>query len=229
MESVDAAGNVVVAWLDSNTGLLNSARFSPQTNSWTFLTSLDLGLNDNYLLFFSGNPQGDVVAVWIQVNGETTVVQSAALEAEASRWIHLSDVGSFPGTVDTYAYVSLSQSGDAVVVWEDASSFRKIFSSIFLDLFELEPPSFFTGKVKEVKFLSQTDRVNKLQWGKSPDPFVVFYRLYRDSVLIATVSNDRKTFVYEDHNRRKGVTYTYKLVAVDTADNESDPLYVVLP
>jgi uncharacterized repeat protein (TIGR01451 family) len=92
----------------------------------------------------------------------------------------------------------------------------------------LAPPTHFTGKVVKIKFPTQTDIVNKLQWTPSTYSSVVSYLLFRNNTLISTISGTGP-FKYEDHNRHKHTPYVYTLVAVDSNGFHSASTTVTVP
>ncbi len=93
----------------------------------------------------------------------------------------------------------------------------------------LTPPT--NLRVTQIKnrFATQTEFVNVITWeapttGHPP----ALYKIYRDvqlTDLIATVQGERLRF--EDHNRRKGRSYSYFIVSIDTAGQVSSPAEVV--
>ena len=58
-----------------------------------------------------------------------------------------------------------------------------------------------------------------LTWDANGEPDVAEYQLFRDGVLIATVTGTS----YDDTGLTNGVDHTYELVAVDTSGNVSIP------
>jgi len=93
------------------------------------------------------------------------------------------------------------------------------------------PPSSVHAKVIRNRYFTQSDLVNLITWtpplsGETP----VKYKLFRDAALtdhIATVSA-KSALQYHDHNRKKGVTYSYFIVSVDQDGNESIPASVTI-
>lgn len=231
---VDGSGNAVAAWADES-GNLASARYSFTAQTWSILPLLTTEQDTIiYYISLSSDRKGNVVATWVggQIAMPAVVnVQAAALDATASLWTLLTTLSSLSSLS---GFFSLSQvivtvDGDAIDMWDTVyTSGGTISSSIFLNLFSPLPPSYFRGNVTNVKFLSQTDRIHLLKWGASPTPQVVEYRIYRNSVLIATIPANGLVFSYQDHNRSKKVSDTYKIVAVNTSGYESDPLFVTL-
>jgi DNA-binding beta-propeller fold protein YncE len=84
----------------------------------------------------------------------------------------------------------------------------------------LAPPS---GRQKKNRFLMQTDIYNSIAWEGLP--FTVFYKIYRDAAqthLVATVPAVGLFLEFDDHNRKKGVIYTYYIVAFDANSIPTD-------
>lgn len=86
------------------------------------------------------------------------------------------------------------------------------------------PPIHLKGFQIANQFATQTDYVNILTWDAplgGPPP--VTYEIYRDrnlTQLVASVSADEK-LRFEEHNRKKGKTYTYYILSVNEFGNFS--------
>ena len=96
---------------------------------------------------------------------------------------------------------------------------------------DLFPPARVCGRQKKNIFATQTDIVNIITW-KSPRQGAVptSYRIYRDKALtrlIRIIPADSK-LRFEDHNRKKGKTYTYFIVSVDALGRVSKPASVTV-
>lgn len=91
------------------------------------------------------------------------------------------------------------------------------------------PPSKFTGKARENKFLTFTEYVHILTWKPSRDPEVIGYRLFRNGKLIAFIETEPllRKYCFEEV-RPKGKRDVYTLVAVNKFNVESSPLTVVV-
>jgi hypothetical protein len=60
----------------------------------------------------------------------------------------------------------------------------------------------------------------------------VAYNIYRNAGLTdlaATVSANDVPLIFEDHNRRKNVIYTYYIVSIDKLGNQSIANYIAVP
>lgn len=90
----------------------------------------------------------------------------------------------------------------------------------------VEPPSNLQGKQKKNDFGFQYELYNQLAWSPSPSPEVAGYFIYRDGIKIATVN--AFTFTYQDHNRKKGVSYMYAITAFDSSGIESSPVTIYI-
>ena len=94
------------------------------------------------------------------------------------------------------------------------------------------PPVDWRGRQKKDGFGRQTGFVNILTWeaptaGAAP----VAYRIYRDSTLTKAIAVVRanKKLRFEDHDRKKGKTYTYFIVSVDRTHRRSVPASITVP
>lgn len=91
----------------------------------------------------------------------------------------------------------------------------------------LAAPSHVTGFQKCCRFPSQTNIVNILKW-TSPCTCST-YRIYRDAALTDLAGTAYSTSAkFVDPNRRKGVAYTYYIVAVSTNNETSIPAVVTI-
>ena len=88
------------------------------------------------------------------------------------------------------------------------------------------PPSNLYGKQKKNDFGFEYELYNQLIWTPSPSPEIIGYYIYRDEKKIATV--DALVHTYEDHNRKKGVSYVYGITAFNSAGNESSIINIVI-
>ena len=86
----------------------------------------------------------------------------------------------------------------------------------------MNPPSNLQGKQKKNDFGFEYELYNQLTWTPSPSPEIIGYFIYRDGKKIASV--DASTHTYQDHDRKKGVSYTYAVTAFNSAGIESSPV-----
>ena len=95
----------------------------------------------------------------------------------------------------------------------------------------LMPPTNLHGKQKKDRFLTQSELYNVITWSPpTSGPTPVSYEIFRDNALtdlIATVPADG-VLTFVDHNRKKGVTYTYYIVSVDGSGNLSSPAFIAV-
>lgn len=87
-------------------------------------------------------------------------------------------------------------------------------------------PTTITGDVIVNRFLLQADRIHKITWTPSQSTKVANYRIYRNDVLIATVSSETRS--YEDHNRDSKLKDVYTVKTVNTDGSESSGVSVTL-
>jgi YVTN family beta-propeller protein len=72
-------------------------------------------------------------------------------------------------------------------------------------------------------FLNETDHYILLQWCPSITFNVVNYLIFRDREQIGSVPSSGP-LNFKDHERKKGETYIYDIVAVDSFGSQSAPL-----
>ncbi len=96
----------------------------------------------------------------------------------------------------------------------------------FLGFNSIKPASNFTGKQKKNNFGLEYELYNQLTWSLSSSAGVAGYYIYRDGTKIATVGSLVRA--YQDHNRPKGVSFIYSLVAFDSDGNTSSAVTVTV-
>lgn len=99
--------------------------------------------------------------------------------------------------------------------------------TVNLTLLPNSPPKNLTGTVINNRFLLQADRIHHIAWQPSQDPSVLYYRVYRNGVILSTISaND--PLIYNDHNRNSNLTDTYSVDDVNATDNVSSSVSISL-
>jgi DNA-binding beta-propeller fold protein YncE len=89
------------------------------------------------------------------------------------------------------------------------------------------PPKNFTGVQTKCDFGLVYEWCNILRWSFSSSKGILFYRIYRNGVEIATVNAN--TLSYKDHDRKKGVKAVYSIIAVTAYGFESVPISITVP
>lgn len=173
----------------------------------------------------SSSPTGDVALYeWNFGDGHTT---STANPVVAHTY---TQVGSFNVTltVTNTAGTSTTQSFTGQTMSRNGGPTATLAQTILID-FPPTPPTHFTGTVIKNKFATQTEYVHQLTWNASSDTNVIEYQLFRNGKKITTLTNDQGHYVYNDHNRKKGVVDTYTLIAINTLGTASNPLEISVP
>lgn len=83
------------------------------------------------------------------------------------------------------------------------------------------------GKQIRNRFLTQTDFVNIISWTVPSFFITVKYQIFRNGILVSEKPVSHPSF--EDHNRKKGETYTYTIVALNAQGNTLTVGNVVVP
>lgn len=128
------------------------------------------------------------------------------------------------GTFDSVSFVGPTP--NYLLTYNTATSPNTVQFTFFGFPPPIVPPASAMGRQKKNDFGLQYEIFNLLTWTASPSPDVAGYFVYRDGAKIATVS--ASTLSYADHNRRKGVTYTYAVTAFDGSGTESAPINIVI-
>lgn len=91
----------------------------------------------------------------------------------------------------------------------------------------VEPPLQLEGEQKRNNFGCEYELYNQLTWRSSPSPSIAGYSIYRDETNIATVP--ASTHAYQDHNRPRGISSVYSVVAYNSDGTMSSPARVTIP
>jgi len=143
----------------------------------------------------------------------------------APAFINVQPPGVFQDIFLTYNPID----GEVFATWTDCVTGLPYYS-IYADTQVVDPPTNLEGQKRSNRFATQKDLYNLLSWnppleGEAP----VLYRIYRDnlSTLIGTVSANAP-LRFEDHNRKKGATYTYYITSVNANGNQSVPASITI-
>lgn len=137
---VASSGDALALWA-TDEGNLASARYSFAAQTWDELPQIVVDFLDPAHLALSLNSHGHAVAAWTAVNEGGYFIQAAILGVDDIAWRASQDLS--PPDNNTEQQVVMTAKGDAVGIWSNLidSSFvtGTINSSIFLDLFPLQP------------------------------------------------------------------------------------------
>lgn len=89
------------------------------------------------------------------------------------------------------------------------------------------PPRNLNGRVINDRFPFEVDRIHHLQWDASQDPTVLYYQIFRNGALIATVSANGP-LEYNDHDRSAKIPDHYLVNGVDASGNVSSSVSIIL-
>jgi YVTN family beta-propeller protein len=80
------------------------------------------------------------------------------------------------------------------------------------------------------QFLTQTDRVNQLTWSASGTELPTTYAIYRDADLTDLIGSVSATepLLFLDHDRKKGVAYTYYIQGTNALGMTLSPAEVIV-
>lgn len=202
---------------------VNSGTISPDSGNSLTLGSLTLNPAD-----LDNNTPGSFVHIEINSGGTSLVSVTGPASLAGTLEIDL-DPNTPPG-----AYVLLTSSGitgtfDSVTFTGSTPnysiSYLPIGNPTFVQLDFLgflQAPSNLQGSQKRNNFGLEYELYNQLTWTASSSLNVTGYYVYRDGEKIAATNATTNT--YKDHNRAKGVSYSYAITAFDSMGNESAPV-----
>jgi hypothetical protein len=226
--ALDDSANAIAIWTlnnGSNEYKLMVNRYS--AGSWGTPIILDSTAPGSSLSFpnIGVDSQGNGYAVWGKTAGSDSSVHFSEYLQASNSWSGSPTLLSTFGTSSTSPNLSMNAFGGATVVWSIGDSGDQTIQAVYVGNQSPNSPTNLTGTQVKNKFISQTDLVNQLTWTASSSESVSSYTIKRDGVKIANVSST----AYQDHNRKKGESYTYLVTAVNTSGLESPPAILVFP
>lgn len=202
---------------------VNSGTISPDASETLTLGSLSLHSA------FPGT-LGSLVHIEIDSNSNPSTVAvngPASLAGTLELSIHPNTV---PGTYRILTSSEVTGTFDAITFTGPTSNVKLTYAPLYVDLTYLgsaiQPPSDLRGKQKKNDFGFEYELYNQLTWRSSPTHDVAGYYIYRDGQKIAQVN--AFTYTYSDHNRTKGMAYTYAITAFNAEGSESAPVEIII-
>lgn len=209
----------------------NSGAISPSTAGTLTLGSLTLS---------SADPVNGTLGslVHIEIGSGNTSLVSVTGPASLAGALEIDlDPNAIPGTYTILTSSAITGAFDSVTFTGTTPNYSLSYLPIGSPTFvqfdflgypssPIEPPSNFQGKQKKNEFGFVYELYNQLTWTPSPSLEVTGYFIYRDGQKIATVG--ASTYTYQDHNRPRGVSSVYSLVAFDGNGNTSSAITVTV-
>lgn len=208
---------------------VNSGTISP--DSIGILTLGNLILSPENLV---NDTLGSLVHIEIDSSGTSLVSVNGSATLAGHLEIDL-DPSAVPGTYTLLSSSGITGTFDAVTFTGATPNYILSYlppgnpTFVQLDFLgypsNLEPPSNLNGKQKKNDFGFGYELYNQLTWTPSSSE-IIGYFIYRDGKKIATL--DASTHTYEDHNRKKGISYIYTVTAFNAGGNESPPVTIAI-
>lgn len=210
---------------------VNSGTISPDTGGTLTLGSLSLNPADP-----DNNTLGSLVHIEINSSSTpSTVIVTGPASLAGTLEIAL-DPNAQPGTYIVLSSSAITGTFESVTFTGTTPNYSLSYlpdgspSFVQLDFLGypniLEPPLNFQGKQKKNNFGLEYELYNQLTWTPSPSAEISGYFIYRDGKKIATVG--ATTYAYQDHNRKKGVSYNYAITAFISSGSESSPATIII-
>lgn len=206
---------------------VNSGAISPDANATLTLGSLSLN---------PANPGfgtlGSLVHITINSGGTSLVAATGAASLAGTLEIDL-DPSAATGTYIILTSSAITGTFDAVTFTGPVPNYSLVYHPTFVELVfsdyqpAVAPVSRLQGTQRDNNFGLVSELYNQLNWTPSQSPGIRGYLLYRDGEQIARVN--AFTYSYQDHNRPRGVTSVYTLVAFDSNGTLSAPVSVSVP
>lgn len=121
------------------------------------------------------------------------------------------------------SHIAISPNGEFAYVTNFASN---TVSVIALQSFYITAQ----GKQIRNRYLTQNDLVNRITWTVVGTSLPISYSIYRDAQLtdLAGTVLATEPFVFLDHNRKQGVSYTYYIIGTNRVGTTSEPVIVTI-
>lgn len=209
---------------------VNSGIISPDTGGTLTLGSLILNPADP-----GSGTLGSLVHIEIDSSSTASLVTVTGPASLAGTLEINLDPNALPGTYTLLTSSALTDTFDFVTFTGPTPNYsisylptvNPTFVQLnFLGFPSILPPSNLQGKQKKNEFVFQRELYNQLIWTPSPSSDISGYFIYRDGQKIATVG--ASTYTYQDHNRKKGVSYSYAVTAFNSNGDESSSVNIVI-
>ena len=232
---IDNSGNAIALWVVYGTSgdyTLYASRYisGEWEESPTILDYVGAGFSSINSPNIQFDAMGNAIAVWGKTDeiGKASSVYYDTYTQSTNSWA-TTGFGTLLSSVGDTALgpdLAVNSNGDAIAVWFVSIGSGQSIQAAYL--IGLAPPQNLQGMQVKNKFLTQTDLVNVLNWDASPSSSVVSYLIFRDGVQIGTVSSSA-ALAYQDHNRQKGVSYTYEVTSANGSGSQSTPQTITIP
>ncbi len=206
---------------------VNSGEISPDIGGTLTFGSLTLNSAD-----LVNNTLGSLVHIEIDSSSTASAVTVTGPVSLAGTLEIDIDPNAEPGAYKILTSSAITGTFDSILFTGTAPNYSLTYDPTFVQFdflgypTHIFPASNLQGKQKKNNFGLGYELYNQLTWTSSPSPEITAYFIYRDGEEIATVNTFTST--YQDHNRKKGVSYSYAITALDSAGNESSPVNIII-
>ncbi len=216
---LNSSGQIVAVWERSNgTNTIIQAATKMFDGSWSTPVDLSATLQNANNPHVEINDAGQIVVVWERSNGTNTIIQAATLNY-GSRWSAPVDLSATLQNANN-PEVALNGKGEAIAVWSRSDGTNVRIQSSTTTVAPL-PPSSVSGVQKGAISSWGRSYFNVLTWTASLSSNVSQYKIYRDDVLIGTLSASAGTYMFKDWGQPEGVPQNYGISSVCTGGAES--------
>lgn len=185
---------------------------------------------------------GDVIAIWsYELEGGYQIIQYA-IKKYHENWISPVNLSNI-AVKATSPQLAIDPFNRISVVWQSQDSqdhrFIQFSDQVFMPVPEPVPPppsnealevlspSEFTGKIVPYMHKMKIAYKHVLSWSPSPDPTVIYYKIYHNGKRIGKVSS-QEPLKFTNKKIEKNQRMEYFLVAVNAQGIRSHPLKLVL-
>jgi len=188
------------------------------------------GLSDQYLSAYlpevSLNDLGDAIVCWeteYQAHTHNQTHSINVVTLQSGTWSYATPISlgaSGEASINAHnSQLGFNNAGQVVVGWQFYNGTTTVAQASTNQLSSLFPPSSASGSQHIHRVPFQVQRVNKINWEPTPEQTEVSYRIYRNGILLVTVSAG--TLAYQDTAINVGQTYNYGVRAVQANGYET--------
>jgi len=231
--AVNPSGNAIAAWVSSTTFLAQASFLPFGAVTWTTPQTISAENQVAGDVETDIDEVGNAIAVWL-----SNIGTNAAFHPLGKSW-------QTPDTLSTTAItasnpiakiISIKDGDYAVVSWlatlNNSPDINETVVQAVHGILRTKPiaPLNFAGVIIKNKFLNRTELVLRATWSSSPSSStenVVFYRIYKNGVVVATISASMPLIFKTTIDSRESAMQ-YEIAAVSSTGDESDHIPIVI-
>jgi YVTN family beta-propeller protein len=176
------------------------------------LTTISVGSNPNSI---TNTPDGEFLYVANRSGNSVSVISTESNTVLSTIAVGSAPIGIAITPDGSTLYTANNTGGNASMIIAATNTATNVLTTLSNGLYNvliapLATPTSLSGSQKRNDFGFRYELYNYLSWTPSTTPATIGYNIYRDGVLISSISGIN-TATYLDHNREDGVSYQYSI------------------